>query len=455
MKPLGKLVTLLVAMACSLPAIAQSDETAKRFHVFPQLADGGGWQSFLLVTNVAQSSSFCTFELHGLTVDRFSEVSSITASGSTATFSLEGDGGYVAWPTKNESALATGYATLDCTASVVGQVLYASVGQSGGITGLATVFSSQAGRAFQFTVLTADASLGIAIANDTNTRTSCDVVLEDTDRMHLGDATISILSKSNVARFLSQIIQIPPGFDGGSATISCDQQVAVIGLQFAGAVFTTLPPAILSASSSGPTDGAPQGSFGAGTWIVNEDISPGRYFTNPVSGCYWERLSGTTGTSSDRLANEFIGFDSGQEIVDIASSDYAFTPDHECGTWSRTPVTAPSSGTIPPGRWLVGSQIPAGQYQVNASSGCYWERLRGFSGRISDTIANDFVAGGGRQIITILSSDEGFYTDDDCGTWTRRTGFSSTAETVISPATDPYTIELNRQMYRMKNGLPR
>ena len=66
MKPLRNLATLLVAMACALPAIAQSDETAKRFHVFPQLADGGGWQSVLLVTNVAQSSSFCTFELHGL-----------------------------------------------------------------------------------------------------------------------------------------------------------------------------------------------------------------------------------------------------------------------------------------------------------------------------------------------------------------------------------------------------
>ena len=42
MKALGRIATLLVAMACALPAIAQSDETAKRFHVFPQLADGGG-----------------------------------------------------------------------------------------------------------------------------------------------------------------------------------------------------------------------------------------------------------------------------------------------------------------------------------------------------------------------------------------------------------------------------
>ena len=223
-----------------------SDETAKRFHVFPVLVDGGGWQSVLILTNVAQSASFCRLDLHGLSLDRFSEVSGITASGSTATFSLEGNGDYLTWPTRNELALALGYATLDCTASVVGQVLYASVGQSGGITGLATVFSSQAGGVFQFTVLTADASIGIAIANDTNTRTSCDVVLEDTDRVNLGDATISIPPKSNVARFLSEIIQIPPGFSSGSATVSCDQQVSIIGLQFAGAIFTTLPPTVLS-----------------------------------------------------------------------------------------------------------------------------------------------------------------------------------------------------------------
>ena len=214
-------------------------------------------------------------------------------------------------------------------------------------------------------------------------------------------------------------------------------------------------------SATSTTTPSSRTTFGAGTWLVNEEIEPGRYFTDPSSGCYWERLRDTAGSSSDILANEFIGFDSGQEIVDISMSDYAFKPDSECGTWGQTPVTAPSSGTIPPGRWLVGSQIPAGEYEVNASSGCYWERLRGFSG--SDIIANDFVAGSGRQIVRISSSDVGFYSDADCGTWSRRTGSTLatsngaesgvSGESVISPATDPGTIDLNRQMYRAKSGL--
>ena len=219
----------------------------------------GGWQSVLLVTNAAQSSSFCTFELHGLSLDRFPEGRGITASGSTATFSLPGPGGYLVWRTKNESALVSGYATLDCAAPVVAQVLYASRDGSGTTTGMATVFSSQAGTVFQFPVLTPEASLGIAIANDTNTAASCRFVLESLELQNLGQTTLPVPSKSNVARFLHQVIQVPDGFTEGSATVSCDQQVAVIGLQFAGAVFTTLPPAVLSTTPVSVTTNPPSG----------------------------------------------------------------------------------------------------------------------------------------------------------------------------------------------------
>ena len=108
------------------------------------------------------------------------------------------------------------------------------------------VFSSQAGGVFQFPVLTAGASLGIAIANDTNTEASCHFVLESSDREELGQAMLQVSSKFNVAQFLSEVIEVPAGFTEGSATVSCDQQVSVIGLQFEGAIFTTLPPGLLS-----------------------------------------------------------------------------------------------------------------------------------------------------------------------------------------------------------------
>ena len=248
-----KLVTLLVAMvACTLPAIAQSDETAKSFHLLPHLADGDGWQSVLLVTNVSQSASHCTFNVYGVPLNRFREFSSVTAAGLTATFQLEGNGGYLIWPTKNELAVASGYATLDCSAPVVAQVMFAWFGGSGEPTGMATVFSSQAGTVFQFPVLQPAATLGFAIANDTNAEASCRIVFEDGQRTNLGEATLSVPAKSNRAQMLHDAISIPGTFLGGSATVSCNQPVAMIGLHFElrpdGTIstFSTLPPAILS-----------------------------------------------------------------------------------------------------------------------------------------------------------------------------------------------------------------
>ena len=200
------LATLLATIACALPAAAQYDETAKSFHLLPHLADGGGWQSVLLVTNVSQSASSCTFNVYGVPLNRFRD---FDLTGSTATFQLEGFGGYLIWGTKNElAAVASGYATLDCSVPVVAQVVFASY-DGLGVTAAATVFSAQAATVFQFPVLqpqrrlapvsiSFDSRLGFAIANDTNAEASCRIVLEDYQRTNLGEATLSVPAKSNL-----------------------------------------------------------------------------------------------------------------------------------------------------------------------------------------------------------------------------------------------------------------
>ena len=63
----------------------------------------------------------------------------------------------------------------------------------------------------------------------------------------------------------------------------------------------------------------------------------------------------------------------------------------------------------------IGSDIPAGTYRTrSAPSGCYWERLSGFSGELKDIIANDFSSG--YQVVTIKSTDKGF-NSSSCGKW--------------------------------------
>lgn len=246
------LATLLATIAIALPAAAQVDETAKSFHLLPHLADGGGWRSILLVTNVSQSASRCTFNVYGVPLNRFSELSGVTAAGSTATFQLEGPGGYLFWATKNElAAVASGYATLDCSSSVVAQVVFALYDRLV-VTAAATVFSAQAATVFQFPVLQPAATLGFAIANDTNAEASCRIVLEDVQRTNLGEATLAVPAKSNRSQLLNTAISIPETFLGGSATVLCNQQVAMIGLHFElrpdGTIitFSTLPPAVFS-----------------------------------------------------------------------------------------------------------------------------------------------------------------------------------------------------------------
>jgi len=66
------------------------------------------------------------------------------------------------------------------------------------------------------------------------------------------------------------------------------------------------------------------------------------------------------------------------------------------------------------GTFRVNVNIAPGRY-ATSRSGCYWERLSGFSGNLSDIIANDNVPGS-RGIVDIKASDNGFKSSR-CGTW--------------------------------------
>ena len=196
------------------------------------------------------------------------------------------------------------------------------------------------------------------------------------------------------------------------------------------------------------TPSGPRTRFGSGQFRVNVDIAAGRYFSDPPqSGCYWERQRGFSGTLGDIIANDFIGYNPVQYIVDILGSDLAFEGDPECGTWFRDSPRHGAQSSIPPGVWLVGAQIAPGTYQISSGPGCYWERLRHFQHQgVSGVIANDFSSNARTQFVTISGSDAGFNNDGDCGTWTRT---SSTAH-VANARQASVEIERHRQRYEDK-----
>ncbi len=58
------------------------------------------------------------------------------------------------------------------------------------------------------------------------------------------------------------------------------------------------------------------------------------------------------------------------------------------------------------GTGRVGVDIPAGTYRSLGRGTCYWKRLRGFGGTVSEIIANDYSYG--PKVVTIAGTDAGF-----------------------------------------------
>jgi hypothetical protein len=85
-----------------------------------------------------------------------------------------------------------------------------------------------------------------------------------------------------------------------------------------------------------------------------------------------------------------------------------------------TAATAATAIKFGDGTYRVGADIPARTYRapnVKAGffAGCYWARLRNFSGGLSAILANENESA--PTLVTLKRSDRGFETHG-CGTWT-------------------------------------
>lgn len=165
-----------------------------------------------------------------------------------------------------------------------------------------------------------------------------------------------------------------------------------------------------------PPKPAPTTRFGAGTHIVGREIPAGTYRSQGGNGsCYWERLSGLSGSFSDVITNDF---GNRRAIVEVKASDRAFKADGDCGTWVSIGATWPRqpARSFPEGSRVVNRDIVPGTYRAERGDGCYWERVRSFDGSFSGIIANDYT--NSRPTVTISRSDLGF-TSSGCGNWHR------------------------------------
>lgn len=112
----------------------------------------------------------------------------------------------------------------------------------------------------------------------------------------------------------------------------------------------------------------------------------------------------------DSTANTDAGTNSNTPAAQASTSTTALTP-------QPTATPAPTFAHFGDGTYQVGKDIQPGTYRTRVgSSGCYYERLKGFGGTLDDIIANNNTDA--PAIVTIASTDKGF-TSQSCGTWTK------------------------------------
>ncbi|ALE08061.1 hypothetical protein AL755_21260 [Arthrobacter sp. ERGS1:01] len=154
---------------------------------------------------------------------------------------------------------------------------------------------------------------------------------------------------------------------------------------------------------------------GDGTYRVGSGLKPGLYkATGAGNSCYWERLSGFSGSLSQIKANYF---GPAHTYVQISAGDVGFHTSG-CGSWTTVTSTGAKATRITAdGTYRVGVDVLPGTYYASGSgNSCYAAILSGFGGSLDEIIDNYY---GSAQIIVEIPSYAKGFTIQRCGTLTR------------------------------------
>jgi hypothetical protein len=112
--------------------------------------------------------------------------------------------------------------------------------------------------------------------------------------------------------------------------------------------------------------------------------------------------------------------------------------------------TVGATTTFGGGLKRVGTDITSGTYRTRLpAAGCYWERLRGFSGSLNDIIANDYSSG--YHVVTIKSTDKGFRSRY-CGKWSSNLSRVTSSMTSFGQGTFIVGVDMKPGTYRSSQG---
>lgn len=223
------------------------DSAAAREHLFPLFADGDGFRSYLLLTNVSRAGNRCSLSLHGAGVDlaRLDEHEALSESDAGFEIDLGATGADTLLSTAGELDLAIGYAKLACASPAVTRMLL-SAESAGMPLAMTNMTSAEAGNSFQFPVLPRLGRLGLVLSNDNAMEAACAIEVGNADGMTAANGTtgggnIVVPVESTAFRFLDELLTTGEN-DATASTVevTCNRAVSALGMQLGGGVFTAL-----------------------------------------------------------------------------------------------------------------------------------------------------------------------------------------------------------------------
>lgn len=106
-------------------------------------------------------------------------------------------------------------------------------------------------------------------------------------------------------------------------------------------------------------------------------------------------------------------------------------------------------GTFGDGTYRVPQDVTPGTYRSLRGDGCYWARLKNFSGSLSAIIANGNASG--PSLVTIKPSDKGFETSG-CGNWTKGVRRITKSKTRFGDGVYAVRVDIAPGTYRNSKG---
>ena len=254
-------VVLLILGTCALQAGAQAPPA--NLYVFPMFVDGNVPGAAIFKSTLRIASTTNTNPVNCTLSQRNTSATLTGASGYVyITSVVTGDFSPLSVTTikqpiglsseiartSGQPALKTGYAELSCPTPAVTSVQYAYYDGSGNKLGEATVEPATLGNSFQFLIDKRDGTrLGFALANDSAIQGQFRVIARDQFNQVVDfNITDTVQPWSQISRFVDEeLSHLPANFVGTVEIVGVPgSQSYAVGLQFTGAVFTTVQPLV-------------------------------------------------------------------------------------------------------------------------------------------------------------------------------------------------------------------